>query len=344
MRWNPRRRRSMKILCRAASKRRPGTAASLVLLAGAVWPLLHSTPCIAQTSSRRALAEALFRQGRDLMSQRRYEEACPKFAESQRLDPGGGTLLNLAVCHENQGRLASAWAEFQEALAQAKDDGRLDRVSLAEERIAALEPQLARLTVTVADTSPPGLVVTVNGTRLGSPAWGAKMPVDAGTVRVEARAPGREPFVKSVEARDGDSLSIEIPELGELPEPAIGSSGVTDQGPKTRGAPDHSAAYVVGAVGLAALVTGGYFGVRALKEKDRADRTCDDSYCTSEAGRQADESAVFNGWLSTIGVGVGLAAVTTAVYLYVSEENASEVALAPAVGKRGAGVALIWRH
>ncbi len=333
----------MKILFRAASKRRRA-AAYLVALGGAIGPLLNAAPCMAQTSSRRALAEALFRQARDLMSQGRYEEACPKFAESQRLDPGGGTLLNLAVCHEKQGKLASAWAEFQEALAQAKEDDRLDRVSLAEEHIAALEPQLARLTVTVAEPTPPGLVVTVNKTPLGSAAWGAKMPVDAGTVVIEASAPGRESFVKSVKVEDGESLSIEIPELSAVPEADAEGFAVTDRGVGSPREPDHTAAYVVGSVGLAALVTGGYFGVRALQESDRADKTCREEYCTTEAGHRADENAVFNGWLSTIAIGVGVAAVGTAAYLYVSEENATQVALTPALGKRGAGVALIWRH
>jgi hypothetical protein len=99
----------------------------------------------------RAQAESLFETGRKLMAEKKYAEACPKLAESFRLDPTTGTLLNLAVGHRDEGRIASAWAEFKDAAALARRDGRADREQFAQEQVKALEPRLSRVTIAVSN-------------------------------------------------------------------------------------------------------------------------------------------------------------------------------------------------
>jgi hypothetical protein len=61
------------------------------------------------------------------LTEGRVSDACPKFEESHRLDPSGGTILNLALCHEKEGKLARSWSEFNEASAFARRDYRADR-------------------------------------------------------------------------------------------------------------------------------------------------------------------------------------------------------------------------
>jgi tetratricopeptide (TPR) repeat protein len=129
----------------------------------------------------KSLATALFQQGRALLEQGRIAEACRKLEESQRLDPGGGTLLNLALCHEHEGRTATAWAEFTEAIGFARRDGRTQRVEIAETHIEQLEPKLCRMEIVVPSAADvPGLEVLRDGSPIGRAAWGAPMPIDPG--------------------------------------------------------------------------------------------------------------------------------------------------------------------
>ena len=138
-------------------------------------------------------AEELFRRGKALMIDHKDKEACPLFEESEKLDPQMGTLLNLAICHENIGRVASAWGEFRAVEQMAQVAGRDDRVKLAHERAAKLEPRLPRLKiVSVPENKIPGLVVKVGGEEKAESLWSG-VAVDPGTITIETSAPGKKP-------------------------------------------------------------------------------------------------------------------------------------------------------
>ena len=61
-------------------------------------------------------AEVLFEDGVRLMKAGQFDEACPKIAESQRLEPRPGTLFTLAECLANDGKIATALARYEEYL------------------------------------------------------------------------------------------------------------------------------------------------------------------------------------------------------------------------------------
>ena len=150
----------------------------LLLLAGAAG---------AQSATEVSLAETLYRQARELSAAGKYDEACPKFAESLRLDPATGTLLNLAACHEAQGKLATAFFEFSDALTESKRNRWQSRIKFAEEHLAALEPKLSRLTLGLApEVNEPELTVALDGVGIGRAALGVPTPVDPGKHVVEA--------------------------------------------------------------------------------------------------------------------------------------------------------------
>src|SRR5689334_7826331 len=65
-----------------------------------------------ETGDNAEKARALFQEGRTLAGSGKYEEACPKFEESLKLDAGIGTKFNLADCLEHTGRIKKAQEMF----------------------------------------------------------------------------------------------------------------------------------------------------------------------------------------------------------------------------------------
>jgi len=166
-----------------------------------------------------ALAESLFREGKRLSGEHKFAEACPKFAESYKLDPGLGTLLNLAACHESEGKPASAWAEFSDASARAKREGDNDRAQLADEHVRALEPKLSHITIAVAPGAAiPGLVVKFDSRELSSAALGMSIPIDPGKHQIEASAPGKQSYSQTLDApAAGATATVTVPLLQDAP-------------------------------------------------------------------------------------------------------------------------------
>jgi hypothetical protein len=169
-------------------------------------------------------AETLFREGRRLMAAGNTGEACARFAESYALEASSGTLLNLALCHETEGKTATASAEYRAAARLAESQGREDRAAVAGEKAAALEPKLARLTVVGADP-PPGLKVTSDVPALDEARLGVAVPVDPGVHRLTAAATGRHPWTVTLEIREGEQRKVEIPTLEMEPRSLPALSG-----------------------------------------------------------------------------------------------------------------------
>lgn len=169
-----------------------------------------------------AAAEVLFKQGKQLMEQKKYADACPKFEESQKLDPGLGTQMNLALCYTELGRTASAWSLYLEVASQAKATNQPDREKKARDAAAALEGKLSNLTIEVA-SPPEGLEVKRNGQPVGKASWGTPLPVDPGDVQVTAVAPGRKLWETTVKVTKG-TTTVKVPELEKgQPPPGFGA-------------------------------------------------------------------------------------------------------------------------
>ncbi|MEP7119613.1 MAG: hypothetical protein ABJE95_01840 [Byssovorax sp.] len=163
-------------------------------------------------SADESRAEQVFKEGRALMIAGRFAEACPKLEESQRLEPKGGTQLNVAACHERLGKIATAWAEFHDAVVAARTDGHAERERLAQQRVDALEPRLPWLTITVAEgAAGRDLTIEIDGAAILPVAIGKDMPVDPGEHRISATLAGEVVWETTLVFKEATRQSVLVP-------------------------------------------------------------------------------------------------------------------------------------
>ncbi|HEX7604408.1 MAG TPA: hypothetical protein VF316_22470 [Polyangiaceae bacterium] len=297
------------------------------------------------SASDQALAQTLFDEAVQLMDHGKYGDACPKLAESQKLDPGGGTLLNLGLCREKEGKLASAWVAYNASLSQAIKDHRTEREATARQRIGIIEGSLAKIVVLVSAgaRATPGLEVLLDGTPVRAAAWGLVTPIDRGSHVLVATAPGKQPW-KSVLVVPSDGLSVqaEVPELLDAKAAAPSAPSVVEK-PATGMALQVFGGWVSISVGGAILVAGSILGGIAIDRRKQSDAECPNERCT-QRGVDLNEQAKTFAWLADVGIGIGIAGVGAGIVLLLTAPKKpaqSAVQVIPMLGPNGGGLGAI---
>jgi hypothetical protein len=187
----------------------------------------------ARAQSNAALAEQLFLDGQKLMEASDYAAACPKFADSQRLDPALGTLMHLASCHEKAGRTATAWSEFSDAAALAHKANQTDRENFARSHASALEGQLQKLIIEL-PRAPEGTTIRLDGAVLPTGVLGTEIPLDPGEHSLEVSAPGKKTW-RQAKLNLGPSAMVSRVQVALEDEAAPGSPAPSSDVPAPGG-------------------------------------------------------------------------------------------------------------
>jgi hypothetical protein len=301
-------------------------------------------------TDQKAMAQTLFEQARDLVRQGEFAAACPKLAQSLRLDPGTGTMLWLADCYEHTSQTASAWAVFKEAAASAALQGD-PREKIARRRAADLEPRLTKLVIVLQPAAKvPGLEVHRDGAVIGDMEVGLPSPVDPGKHTIRATAIGHAEWSidLDVPARP-ETVVVEVPRLTpSAPVVAAPVLAATSAPAPIAVRSSWSAMRVSGVVlagaGVAAIGTGTFLGLSAKSTYADSNR---DGHCTptnvcDETGKQHRSAAGALATGATVAFGAGLAALAGGAILYFTAPNESKPAtvVIPVVGATEAGVFL----
>jgi hypothetical protein len=315
---------------------------ALLAVAGALW----ASHAVAETR-----AEELFREGRKLMDEGKIADACQRFAESQRLEPAPGTLLNLADCYEQNYQSASAWAAYKQ-VAQLADPKRAEWRQLATERAAALEAGLCMLTVVVADDAA-DVELKRDGVVVPRDERGRPVPVDPGTHVISAAAPKKKAWSQTIELRGtGASVRVDVPSLAaDAPDVATSIPQAGALPPQPPQPPDAAATtqssnrrrlgLVVGGAGVAVLTFGSVAGVIAIGKRGDARDKCPDypTRCTQE-GADANSQAKTWATISTVTVAAGLVGAGVGAFLFFTskDDGARSASVTPWLGPTSAGL------
>lgn len=319
-----------------------------------------TSTALAQEGANKAAAEALFNQGKKAFDAKDYAKACKKFDASHKLEPAVGTLLFLGECNERQGKTASAWGAFKEASSLASRTNDEKRKAIADVRVAALEPQVSKLTVVIAEPVE-GLSIRRDGVELPEGSWGAALPIDAGEHQVDASAPGRKSWSSTVSVDDGgETYTVNVPTLaavgGGAPLPAPSGDGSTPMVPPSGGDEGASGSSLgtaleitgltVAGLGGVGIIVGSVFGVMAMGSNDDSLAACrTEEFCTPEGVALRDD-AKSQALVSTVTFIVGGALVAgglTLFFLAPDDDDTTDVghlALDASVGPGQAGLTL----
>jgi serine/threonine-protein kinase len=279
------------------------------------------------TAADRAAAEALFDEAVKLLDAGNPGAACPKLEESERLDPGVGTLLYLADCYSQVGRTASAWATFRDAAYAAHTAGQSDREQTATQSAAALEPTLSFIVLNVAAADTADLQIKRDGEVVGKALWTSPVPMDPGSHQLEVTAPGKKPWKTQFDVpKQAGTVTIAVPALQDAPAAPVAAN--QSQGPGSQpqdqanvGSTQRTFGWVAMGVGVGTLGAAGLFSLLAVKDDNAANDHClpnNPLRCDSQgvqlgdrALRRSNVATVLTGVGAVVGVG-GLVLVLTA--------------------------------
>ncbi len=311
-------------------------------------------------------AASLFNRGLSEMKAAHYATGCSALGTSFRLDPRPGTLFTFAECNLRWGRSASALAAYDGYLALYDRMPPEQRVKQGERAYIAtterdqLEASVPRLSLSVPETAPAGLVVRLDEIVLQGPMIGAATPVDPGEHVVRTWTPDGRATEQRITIVDGEQrkVVVQLPDAAATPTPVPGATvSPTAPGttiprpafePSTRVAASASHRpwiLVAGGVGIAGGIIAGIAGGLALHERSTAASGCDaQGVCASQQAVDAGNEARGLANTETVALGVAGVGIVVALVLWLTDSSPPRAATGGGAGVAwgDTGHAVVW--
>lgn len=285
---------------------------------------------------QKARADQLFDDGRRYLTNKEYQLACTAFEASEAADPAIGTQLNIALCYDEWGHIASAYRAFIEAerLAKLKHD---NRAKAAHDKIAELGPKVPRLNISVTPDTDPSALFVLDGKEIDRAALVDELLLDAGSHSVETRVPGQPPKTTTIELHNGEhkEIVIDVPKSVATATPPVSPAGSSAPRDPTR--LYGGIGFVAG--GAIAIAVASIVSIRARNDYINAIANCPGGLCESRDAYDTTQDARRRATYMTFVGGGGVALAAVGVYLLVTSHGEAQH-VAPVVAPGVVGVAI----
>ncbi len=314
---------------------------------GAVLALAALAPgaALAQSDADKATARALATEGQEAFEKKDYATAADRFARADALYHAPTLAIGLARAQAGQGKLVAAQETYnkivREGVPPKASDAFVKAVADAKRELAALEPRVPWVVLSVEGPSEPKVVL--DGALFSSAALGVKRAIDPGKHKLQASADGFAPKEATFEAAEGATQSVKLtldraPAAGAGLPPGSGPAAPPPPGPDRASSssgggwmkPVGITAVVLGGVGIAA---GAVTGVLAIGEHAVLEDDCPLDRCSADSQTTLDNFHTLS-TISTIGFigGVVLLGGGIALVALAPKSRDTGATIAPYVG------------
>jgi hypothetical protein len=270
-----------------------------------------------------------FKEAVALFERNEISAACRRFEQSYAEDAAPGTLYNMAVCHEREGKLVEAYSEYDDLASRAEAAVRADKAAAIRARADAILPRLARVDLIHRADAVSGVIgLSVDGRVLLADAWRKPVFVAPGRhVIAITHADGTVLTRHTDDLRAGSAVRLEM----EDPAPVRITPSKPEARPvvvreETRVNPSRRVlAIAAGTVGVGLVVAGTVLGLASFAKRNDEEALCPGGSCPTVAAQGTAvaerHDGKIDGTLSTVGFAVGAAGLAAGVVLFVSSRQ-----------------------
>lgn len=326
------------------------------ILASLCLSLAATTAAARPSRKELSRARAKFQQGTELEQAGDWSTALTRFRDVGQVKMTPQVRYHIALCEEHIGQLAVALGGYKLALRGADEVRAKSFKTTVQKHIDNLQARIPKLTVK-RGAGAEAASIQLDGVTLGISSIGVAVPVDPGPHTVSAKAPGHEPFSRTISLKEKEKKTVDIV-LKATPAPSTTAPTPTPSGPvggekHTIAVKPHSKVvpFIIGGVGVASLAASGTFFLLKNKAISDLNASCgpDHNACPASSKSTYDNAKLYN-LLSEVTLGVGVAGVGTAVVLLITGHHSQAkpadktgLRVLPAAPGSEAGASLVGR-